>query len=939
MEPCRYPRAPKLANCFALFAIVALLFSGLAVPAAQAAPDAPDATTVIAALSDYGSGTTLEQTVADMIASWSPAWIVTAGDNYHYQSCNSYATCVGAYYGTFVSNQTFMPTMGNHDYDSVVGLTAWNTYFTWLPTDDDPQRRRYDFVAGDVHFFMLDGNRDRYTQSAWDNQTAWLQSTAAASTSTWKIAILHQAPYSTGYYGDIAASQLPYGQYGIDFVISGHNHHFERLVKADGGKTVRYFIDGYGGSLPTGLGHSECGTSTSTATSEFCLANTPGAIKITASDTSITFEYYNSSGVLQHTYTQDANEECATVNLVATEDNYLSAANVQYNNGGSTELHVDATTGTSRRTSLMKWDVSSIPANAVVSSASFSLNVSDASPLVFNLYNMRRAWVEGTGNRTNSTTSSNWNTYDGAANWGTAGAANVDSDRYDTNLWSAGTTSFSTTGSKTEALNAEGVGVVQGWIDGTVDNHGLIMQNYSGSTSNAVFFASSENATTANRPRLNVTYCVVAGPTITTSGALAPFSTTPGAPSAAQTYTVSGRNLTEDITITAPAGFEISTDGTSYYSSRTLAQSGGTVPATTVWVRLTGAAGTWSGDIVHTSTNATARNVAVSGTAGWCSTVSFQQGADGYAGARDAHIRQANATYNYGATTPLMVDSDEPYNSSNDMSALLYWDLSTIPTGSTVDSASVTVYVENVTESPGYNLYAMMQAWTEGTGNGSATGNGATWNTYDGTNAWPGGAGGAGASDRSATVLANFAATSTGSHEVSLGGNGLDVLESWVNTPADNKGFMIHAGSTSNGLDFTSKEGTTVANRPKLTISYCTPPPAALPKAPEVTSIVLSGSDVVLGWDEVTLDVSENPTDIMAYRVYGSHDPFFDPAPADLLGATTDAEFTYTHTGGSTGSTNWYYLVRAVNAVGESANSPRRTGRFGFVLVPGALAP
>ena len=126
---------------------------------AQAAQAAPQATTVIAALSDYGSGTTLEGTVATMIAGWNPARIVTAGDNYHYQSCNSYATCVGAYYGTYVTAQTFMPTMGNHDYDNPpVGLTAWNNYFTWLPTSPDAQRRWYDFVVGDVHFFMLDGN-------------------------------------------------------------------------------------------------------------------------------------------------------------------------------------------------------------------------------------------------------------------------------------------------------------------------------------------------------------------------------------------------------------------------------------------------------------------------------------------------------------------------------------------------------------------------------------------------------------------------------------------------------------------------------------------------------------------------------------------------------------------------------------------------------------
>ena len=59
---------------------------------------------------------------------------------------------------------------------------------------------------------------------------------------------------------------MPYGTYGIDFVISGHNHHYQRLVKADGGKTVRYFIDGYGGT--DAANHSECGTNTSSATSE-----------------------------------------------------------------------------------------------------------------------------------------------------------------------------------------------------------------------------------------------------------------------------------------------------------------------------------------------------------------------------------------------------------------------------------------------------------------------------------------------------------------------------------------------------------------------------------------------------------------------------------------------------------------------------------------------
>jgi cysteine-rich repeat protein len=197
---------------------------------------------------------------------------------------------------------------------------------------------------------------------------------------------------------------------------------------------------------------------------------------------------------------------CQTVNLVPSADTYLSANDVTYNNGGNTALHADGTTDTNRRTTLLKWDLSSIPSDATVSSASLSLYVEDASPLAFNLYNMRRAWVEGTGNRAASTTSANWNTYDGSNSWGTVGAANTGSDRYDTNLWGATTSSFSSTGSKTEALNANGVGVVQGWINGSANN-GLIIQNYSGSTNNAAFFTSREGSTTANRPTLNISYC------------------------------------------------------------------------------------------------------------------------------------------------------------------------------------------------------------------------------------------------------------------------------------------------------------------------------------------------------------------------------------------------------------------------------------------------
>ncbi|HOG27614.1 MAG TPA: hypothetical protein PLT96_07475, partial [Candidatus Cloacimonas sp.] len=100
-------------------------------------------------------------------------------------------------------------------------------------------------------------------------------------------------------------------------------------------------------------------------------------------------------------------------------------------------------------------------------------------------------------------------------------------------------------------------------------------------------------------------------PVIVVNGNLTPFSTYTGTPSTAQNYTLSGQNLTGNITVAAPTGFALSTDGTTYTSNLSL-------PSTfngSVYVRLTGAtAGTFSGNIVHSSTGATNVNLAVEGT-------------------------------------------------------------------------------------------------------------------------------------------------------------------------------------------------------------------------------------------------------------------------------------------------------------------------------------
>jgi gliding motility-associated-like protein len=104
-------------------------------------------------------------------------------------------------------------------------------------------------------------------------------------------------------------------------------------------------------------------------------------------------------------------------------------------------------------------------------------------------------------------------------------------------------------------------------------------------------------------------------PSITKTSNFTSFTTCSGAPSNAQTFTVSGNNLTASLSIAALTGYEYSTDGTTYSSSLTLTPSSGSIPSTTVYVRLTSSStGSPSGNISLTSTNATTQTIAVTGT-------------------------------------------------------------------------------------------------------------------------------------------------------------------------------------------------------------------------------------------------------------------------------------------------------------------------------------
>lgn len=162
-----------------------------------------------------------------------------------------------------------------------------------------------------------------------------------------------------------------------------------------------------------------------------------------------------------------------------------------------------------------------------------------------------------------------------------------------------------------------------------VDGGGDIAATLSGTTYSITGLSAGtslkfRNANTTNTQLritgFKVTYNTVStDPTITVStAALSGFSyITANGPSAHQTFTVGGSNLTNNITITAPTQFQISQNGVDFLTNETitLSISGGSVATTTIYTRLKAdlPVGNYNQDIAISSIGAPSKTVSCSG--------------------------------------------------------------------------------------------------------------------------------------------------------------------------------------------------------------------------------------------------------------------------------------------------------------------------------------
>lgn len=202
------------------------------------------------ALGDMGTSARAA-TTAETIRSLAPAFVLHAGDIAYAEGdqreWSRWFTLVEPVAATI----PWMPALGNHEtYTAAAGFVgppspaeiAYYKQRFGLPGNE----QWYSFDWGGAHFVALDtfSQGDEVTaRPPPPEELAWLREDLAAHhDALWTIAWLHEPPYSSNGHGSSRRVQehfVPlFEEHGVDLVLTGHDHDYERSHPLRGGAPV-----------------------------------------------------------------------------------------------------------------------------------------------------------------------------------------------------------------------------------------------------------------------------------------------------------------------------------------------------------------------------------------------------------------------------------------------------------------------------------------------------------------------------------------------------------------------------------------------------------------------------------------------------------------------------------------------------------------------------
>lgn len=227
-----------------------------------------DDTVFVLAFGDSGWGSPEQVRLAGLMADERWDLAVHVGDiAYNSGSDQDFTLRHFHIYEALLARVPFFPAPGNHDLRAA-GTGPYRRAFVWPGLSSEALY--YTYRWGDIRFVVLDTTDESGAgpplRDGSGPQAAWLESTLREAsrdpTVRWLVVYMHHPPYShaTGFAGHGSEEELrerlaPYFErYGVDLVLAGHDHHYERSWPIMEGRRVPagcgpvYMVTGGGGA-------------------------------------------------------------------------------------------------------------------------------------------------------------------------------------------------------------------------------------------------------------------------------------------------------------------------------------------------------------------------------------------------------------------------------------------------------------------------------------------------------------------------------------------------------------------------------------------------------------------------------------------------------------------------------------------------------------------
>lgn len=205
-------------------------------------------------IGDAGTGTAQQRAVRDAYLRFNGGgpthlWLQLGDNAYDRGTDAEHQERVFDVYADLLRRSVTWPTLGNHDTaDSTSPPDALPYFQIFSPPIDgrcggvpSGQKLYYAFDAGDIHFVCLDSMVS--SRQPGSPMLKWLEADLAANRCSWTVAFWHHPPYTKGAIDsdtetnatEMRRHVLPLlEQHGVDLVLGGHSHVYERSVLLDG---------------------------------------------------------------------------------------------------------------------------------------------------------------------------------------------------------------------------------------------------------------------------------------------------------------------------------------------------------------------------------------------------------------------------------------------------------------------------------------------------------------------------------------------------------------------------------------------------------------------------------------------------------------------------------------------------------------------------------